>query len=314
MSEHYVTLFNHKFLPQGMALHESMQKHCGNFVLWIICVDDLVYDQLALLSLGNVRLLKISEIEDKRLLKVQKNRSLAEFCWTLTPLSFSYVMDADPSINRVTYLDADLYFYNTPEPLFYELESNYKDVLITEHAYDPSDDRSVECGRFCVQFLTFTKSEKARLILETWQNQCLESCSSDQDRELFGDQMYLNDWPELYSETVHILEDNSRALGPWNADYLGVSEDNMPVFYHFHSFRIISKCLFLLLISFRVRKAFDLIYPTYFKSVVQQLERLKEMQIAIPYLPYPSQRFLFIYLIKRILCKDNIFKFYRLSR
>lgn len=38
--EHFVTLFDSKFLPQGLELHKSMERHVPDFVLWIICVGD----------------------------------------------------------------------------------------------------------------------------------------------------------------------------------------------------------------------------------------------------------------------------------
>tara|TARA_B100001093_G_C26784009_1_gene995851 strand:+ start:643 stop:1578 length:936 start_codon:yes stop_codon:yes gene_type:complete len=311
MSEHYVTVFNHKFLPQGMALHESMVRHCHDFILWIICVDTLVYDQLSSLNLDNVKLLNISEIDDDRLTRLQNERTLAEFCWTLTPLSFTYVMNTDLSIDRVTYLDADLFFYNSPTPLFDELENAQKTILITEHAYDPRDDRSAECGIYCVQFVTFYREINALELLKKWQNQCIERCISENNGVVFGDQMYLNDWPRDYGELVHVLEDRKLALGPWNADYLS-SGDELPVFYHFHSFRIISNRFLLLLVSFKVMKSFNKIYPKYWNSVIKQMRVLEENNIEIPYLPYPKQKLLFLYIIKRVLFKDNIFKYYKL--
>ena len=44
--EHYVTLFDSLFLPQGLALHMSMERHAGNYTLWILCIDDAVHDVL----------------------------------------------------------------------------------------------------------------------------------------------------------------------------------------------------------------------------------------------------------------------------
>ncbi|HAO68133.1 MAG TPA: glycosyl transferase, partial [Verrucomicrobiales bacterium] len=41
--EHYVTLFNSLFLPQGLALYQSMVKKVQDFNLWILCVDEETY-------------------------------------------------------------------------------------------------------------------------------------------------------------------------------------------------------------------------------------------------------------------------------
>ena len=42
--EHYVTLFDSLFLPQGLALHASLQQHAGEHRLWVLCVDELAHD------------------------------------------------------------------------------------------------------------------------------------------------------------------------------------------------------------------------------------------------------------------------------
>ena len=59
MSEHFVTLFDHKFLPQGLALHSSLVEHCEDFVLWILCLDSQVERKLKDFRLINVRLLSL---------------------------------------------------------------------------------------------------------------------------------------------------------------------------------------------------------------------------------------------------------------
>ena len=85
--EHYVTLFDSFFLPQGLALHRSMERHVSPYTLWILCVDDKAHEVLSLLSLPNVRLLKLSDLETPDLLRVKPARSIAEYCWTLTPFA-----------------------------------------------------------------------------------------------------------------------------------------------------------------------------------------------------------------------------------
>ena len=45
--EHFVTLFDQVFLPQGLALHMSMERHIKNYKLWILCMEDQVFEILA---------------------------------------------------------------------------------------------------------------------------------------------------------------------------------------------------------------------------------------------------------------------------
>ena len=93
--EHYVTLFDSLFLPQGLALHMSMEKNAGDYTLWVLCVDDETYDVLTTIGLPNVRLLQLSCLELDELKMIKGNRTLREYCWTLTPFAPRFVFEAE---------------------------------------------------------------------------------------------------------------------------------------------------------------------------------------------------------------------------
>src|ERR1700687_3937458 len=124
--EHYVTIFDSGFLPQGVALAQSLSEHAGDHVLWVVAVDQKAERALAQLALPNVRVLALAEVETDPLLAVKGGRTLAEYCWTLTPFAAHFVFERDPGIERVTYLDADLWLRRSPKPIFDELERSGK--------------------------------------------------------------------------------------------------------------------------------------------------------------------------------------------
>ena len=235
--EQFVTLFNKLFLPQGLTLHMSMERHIRNYVLWILCVDDETHNVLLKLSLPNVKLLKLSSLETKELISVKSQRTIAEYCWTLAPFAPRFVFEADESVNRVTYIDSDLWFLKSPIPIFNELEISKKKVLITDHAYSPEYDQSSEFGQFCVQFITFSRLN-GEVVRKWWEERCIEWCFSYLDNGRFGDQKYLSDWPERFGSLVHILQDKETTLAPWNANRFPYAN---AIFYHFHDLRILSK-------------------------------------------------------------------------
>lgn len=247
--EHYVTLFDSLFLPQGVALHLSMERHAGSYTLWILCMDDQVHDSLSRLALPNVRLLQLSKLETPDLLAVKPGRSIAEYCWTLTPFSPRFVFEADSSISRVTYLDADTWFRKNPAPIFRELEAAGKGILITEHAYAAEYDQSATSGQFCVQFMTFTR-ERGEVARKWWEDRCIEWCFSRYEEGKFGDQKYLDDWPTRFAEVVHVLANKELMLAPWNATRFPYGN---AIIWHFHSLRIV----------FKGSKAFSVVYGTY---------------------------------------------------
>lgn len=286
-AEHFVTLFDNNYLPIGLALHHSLMAHGQPFHLWILCMDELVARHLSTLKLPYLTLIPLKEVEDDRLLAVKLLRSRGEYCWTLTPFTPQFVFDRDPLVVRVTYLDADLFFFDSPKLLLDEFEQSGKHVLITEHAYDPRYDRSRKSGRFCVQFMTFRRTEAAINVMHWWQERCLEWCYAKPEGGKLGDQKYLDQWPTLFGEEVHILQQKDKTLAPWNLRYFeqqGGGRVN-PVFYHFHFFRIISSGKALLYTGYQIGNAFEPIYQPYLKCLSGKFSLLRKADIPIPCLP-----------------------------
>lgn len=233
--EHYVTLFDSLFLPQGLALHVSMERYVGNYTLWILCVDDEAHEVLSKLDLPNVRLLQLSKLETPELLAVKPGRSKGEYCWTLTPFAPKFVFEADAGVHRVTYLDADLWFRKNPEPIFREFDAAGKHVLITDHAYAPEYDQSATSGQYCVQFMTFTR-DGGELVRKWWEEKCIEWCFARFEDGKFGDQKYLDDWLTRFADFVHVLSNKELILAPWNSTRFPYGSS---VAWHFHDLRIV---------------------------------------------------------------------------
>lgn len=284
---HFCTLFDKYFLVAGLCLHESLLRHEPTAHLWILCLDETVHQQLELLALSRVTLLTRSQIETDRLLKVKPTRTAGEYCWTLTPFLPSLVFLREPSVDEVTYLDADLYFFGAPSTLLDELAASRAHVLITEHAFDPAYDQSATAGRFCVQFVTFRNTPDARGVLQWWQERCLEWCYARHEEGKFGDQKYLDQWPSLFGEKVHILRRKELALAPWNARYYLEAADSAfrPVFYHFHGLRLNSPSTARLFFGYKVGKRAKCLYLEYVAALSRAASRVVELGAPVPYFP-----------------------------
>ncbi len=268
--EHYVTLFDSLFLPQGLALHVSMERHAGNYTLWILCVDDEAHEVLTRLDLPNVRLLQLSKLETPELRAVKPDRSKGEYCWTLTPFTPRFVFEADAGVPRVTYLDADMWFRKNPKPIFREFDASGKEVLITDHAYAPEYDESVNYGQYCVQFMTFTRNGEP--VRKWWEERCIEWCFARSEDGKFADQKYLDDWPERFAETVHVLQNKELLLAPWNATRFPLGN---AVAYHFHAIRILDKNRVLLQGIYRLPHTVTKdIYKPYYADIILSISRL----------------------------------------
>jgi len=180
-------------------------------------------------------------------------------------------------------------FYSSPKILFDEL--NDKTVLITEHRYAKATEiyEQSRGGRFCVQFVTFTKDEESRKVLTKWKNQCVDWCYSRYEDGKFGDQKYLDEWSERYNN-VHILEHLGGGLAPWNVsqykfndktDFYGIEKSTnkkfKPVFYHFHFVRFYKNGTVDIGWHFLPKKIIKHLYMPYIKNIKDTEEQLKSL-------------------------------------
>jgi hypothetical protein len=212
-----------------------MEKKAGDYLLWMLCMDDTAYEVLLKLQLNNVRLLQLSEVETPELLAIKKERSSMEYCWTLTPFTTKFVFDRESNVTRATYIDADMWMRKNPSPIFLELEESDKSVLITDHNYDPRFDQSEESGQYNVQFITFYQ-KGGEEVRKWWEKRCIEWCFARFEDGKFGDQKYLDNWPDKFRNKVHVLQNKELFLAPWNAYRFPIGNC---VVYHFQGLRLL---------------------------------------------------------------------------
>jgi len=271
--EHFVTHYNKLFLPQGLALHESLLKNTSNFTLWIVCIDEETYDILNKLKLVSTNLINLKNVETQELLRVKKERTISEYCWTLTPFIPRFVFEQDKNVKRVTYLDADLYFLKDPKPIFEQFNKSSKEVLITDHSYSPEYDRSNESGQYCVQFMIFNRNG-GESVRKWWEEKCIEWCYNRHEDGKFADQKYLDKWPKKFSSKVHVLNNPEWTLAPWNALKYQFSK---AIFYHFHELKLLNSneailSTYYILPEILVRS----VYYKYLESLKKGIENLNK--------------------------------------
>lgn len=237
----YCTYFDARFLPRGLALHASLLRHAPESRLWIMALDEDCHRALAALRLKNVTLLRLSDLEraDPELPSVRPTRSALEYALTCTPSLPRYVFDRMPEADLVTYLDADLYFFADPEPMFEELGSGT--ILITPHRYAaPFRGWTRFTGVYNDGWVTFRRGVTADACLARWREQCLEWCYNRSEAGRFTEQQYLDDWTDRYAGVVESTLPGAN-VGPWNLGTRrvrlsddGVLIDERPlIFYHF---------------------------------------------------------------------------------
>lgn len=244
MEYSFCTYFDQNYLSRGLALYQSLKDHCRSFTLWILCLDELCYQELAAMQLPEVRLISIDQLERAMpgLRESRQNRSLIEFYFTCTPALPLYILEHWPDIASITYLDADMFFFADPAPVFDEIGE--RSIAIVEHRY-PEYLRDMEVyGRYNVGWLSFRRDQQGLACLRHWLDQCIEWCYDRLDGERYADQKYLEQWPSLFSNLV-VLRHKGVNVAPWNVmNYTfrfrakAVYVDEQPlIIFHFHGFK-----------------------------------------------------------------------------
>lgn len=243
---HFCTLFDSNYLLKGVAMLRTLRQHCPEAHVYVLCMDAQTREILDLLDLPHVSCIALTEIEDEELLAVKPGRSLAEYCWTLSPCLPWFVLQQNPGIGFITYLDADLYFYSPVQPLFNEIGN--ASIAIIEHRFTPQLKHLEVNGRFCVEWVSFRRDDQGLACLARWREQCIEWCFHRLEEDRMGDQKYLDQWPGMYSG-LHILQHPGAGIAPWNYSQYRFGQDDQGaiildsaplVFYHFHQFQLLS--------------------------------------------------------------------------
>lgn len=212
MKSNFCTLFNSSYLSRGLLMYRSLVANCPDFHLYIFAFDDACSSILKAQNLPCVTVISLKEFEDEELLRIKSGRSAGEYCWTCASSTILYSIEKY-NLSNCTYIDADMRFYANPNLLIQEMDD--KDVLITKHGFTPEYAASEIYGIYCVQFVTVKNTPKGMRVLKDWRNDCIDWCFGRLEDGKFGDQKYLDKWPEKY-DCVHVLQTPGGGIAPWN--------------------------------------------------------------------------------------------------
>lgn len=288
---HLCTLFDSNYLDKGLTLYCSLCDVCSNFILYIFAFDDISFRILKDMHLNNMEIIGLEKFETKELLEVKEKRTRGEYCWTCTPIIIEYVLD-NYNVENCTYIDADMFFYQSPQTLLEEFYNSGKSVGLMEHRFPNTfygRNRVERSGKYCVEFNTFANNEEGRSLLEMWKVQCLEKC----DIENCGDQYYLTDWGDKY-EQVYEYQHLGGGVAPWNLMRYRIKEttDGLQIihkgkrykviFYHFQNIQYLGDGRVKINVvsaidgGFISRKTIRKIYYPYLYRIEMMRDKLEE--------------------------------------
>lgn len=249
----FTTYFDQNYLSRGLVLYRSLLKHCNEFNIYVLCLDNFTFEYFLNNSdkYPEIIALSINEIEsyDIELKESKNNRSTIEYYFTLSPCLPLFLLKKY-NLPHICSLDADIMFFSSPEEVF-SLLKKYS-VLITPHNFSPKLKYREIYGKFNVSFQIFKNDQNGLKCLESWRKQCIAWCYDKLENGKFADQKYLDDWQSNFSG-VSSIEFPGIGVAPWNIssytidfynNQLYVNNDRL-IFYHYHGLRIIGQNLII---------------------------------------------------------------------
>lgn len=251
MKNNYVTYFDINYVARGLSLVQSLREVGDNNELVILALDGETKELILEIDLPNCTVISIETLVSMypELAQVREERSAIEFTFTLTPLLIKWVMenhvlvDSDDHNTWVTYLDADTYFFGSPDVIMEE-QGHYS-VGIVEHRFPRDQLWRNKFGTYNVGWVSFRNDENGKSCLNWWARQCLNWCSDEIEGEKYADQGYLNWFPRDFAG-VKVIKNPGVNLAPWNLKTHRITLDHQEkvlvdgsklVLFHFHGFR-----------------------------------------------------------------------------
>lgn len=296
MDNVFCTLFDSNYLDKGMVLYDSMNEQMDDFRLYVFAFDEKCYEILSSEKTEKLIPITVESLETAYpcLKEARKNRNTVEYNWTCSSWSIKYILEqCGESI--CTYIDADMFFFSSPEPVFKNMREDSKSIIIVPHRFH-SDKYEMEegpkTGFYCVEFNTFVNDDNGKKALNWWAEQCCEWCyytvpSVDQ---WYGDQKYLNEFPKRF-EGVYVCDHYGVGLGPWNDNRMELKQiqekdvilhdkktkvDYNLILYHFAGVRFLNDKLIKVSSRMTDKKLHQAVFDIYIRKIMEKREYVKK--------------------------------------
>lgn len=251
MTHFYCTHFDSNYLGHARNLLYSLENCESDFKLFMFCFDQVSFDKIVELNNKNVVPIHHEDLESffPELKIAKQNRNFVEYFFTCSPATCNYVISNFSEVGLITYLDADLFFFSSPNEIFNELVDS--SIGIISHRFNFFTKRNKVYGKYNVGWVSFRRDTQGLKCLNDWMKDCIEWCYQKIEKTRFADQKYLDYWPDKY-KGVKVIENIGANVAIWNVknytlnfDGYNIMVNNKPlIFYHFANLKQIDENLF----------------------------------------------------------------------
>lgn len=282
----YFTVSDRGFLPRTLSMCSSLRSFDSSSPVYYFSTEPLLPGEYAAFESINVIVLSIDTfLESKIIDDLYKTRSHLEFMWTLPSQLLVKMWRIESSCSDFVYLDADIYFFSDPNSIWQEVPMN--SVSIIRHNFSERLEKTFQSsGEFNVSWVSVPNSGVGMTVASKWSLDCLEMCPEKpmmhNGKLIYGDQKYLDYWPEDYGTNLHVIRHEGAGVAPWNYEKYTFSKelplliDGIPIiFFHFSSHQFGFFLAKKMGVEYsRVRQIPKLVYSIYEKALLENSKKL----------------------------------------
>ena len=210
----YCTYFDHNYLPRGLALYRSLQRHAPGAELWVLCLSEACHRALVALNLPHLIPVRLADFEaaNPDVAATRPSRSQIEYYFTCSPAWILFVLESSGDAEWATYLDSDLFFFASPEPIYDEIKDAAFGII--PHRFSRGLEEQRKYGLYNVGWVSARKRDDGIAALRWWRERCIEWCYDRVEGDRFADQRYLDRMPETFG--ARVISHLGANLAPWN--------------------------------------------------------------------------------------------------
>ncbi len=217
------TIVAKNYIGLAEVLGQSVKKN-SNADFFIVVADEFSANDPIKNQLNhNVLIAKdILNITDSLWNEMSFKYNLVEFCTSIKASCFQYFFN-DKKYDKVIFTDPDVYFFNSMELIFSELDNH--SILLTPHILelqenfkgDYPDYLFLVNGTFNLGFIGLSAGECTQRFLKWWNNRLIQNCFFDFEKGLATDQKWINMIPSFFSPNeMKITFHKGMNVAPWN--------------------------------------------------------------------------------------------------
>jgi len=211
------TIVSPNYLPYARTVAESYRaQHPGHRFFVLLVCDQVDAAPFAAEPFQAVMLPEIGLVD---LRGEAMKYDILELNTNVKPTFMKYLMECF-SLDRLVYLDPDIFCYAQLKPVFDALMTH--DAVLTPHLTTPVDDgkqpgeqEMLYNGTYNLGFIAVRRSEESARLLDWWERRCLDLGFSEGRTGLFVDQKWMNLAPGLFGG-VAILRHPGCNMAYWN--------------------------------------------------------------------------------------------------